>query len=596
MVCSGCGARLIDGTSKCPFCKELLAEQGGESADVTYQIDSPKQIDLIKNSTGSGVSSDKRKKRMRRKRRKKIKAYVILGIIAAAFIAVIVGIIALFAHIFSDNNKYTTAYYRNNSIGLYYDGTVLELTDGAVDTGTTEDGGSYIEIIQEKEFLKTSQDGKITAFIDGFDAKNNFGALNVLYKDKTENIEKISDKVFNSFVMSDDGKKILFLKNANAKGNSGELWYWEKGEDAVKVAEKVDAGRFLFSEDYKKIIYIKNYNFKTRCGEAYYAETDDLSEVKIDKEVYAIYGSSDDGKAFIYAKNYNADRETFDLYVRNAEEAVRAVMDCSIAPIPANDSEYWFVCGDKNSDRYNLYRVKPSKLSADKVITNMNEILRVSDNGKQIVYSKLFDNNVADYYIWTEGEQELKVADGVNYTKAGQMAVSEDFSTIAYIANYDENKNGGIMYICKYSEDKVSEPEKISEDVYSCYVLKNNKVVYNKNYSSKGKTAGLYIYNGSEAEINPEVNPRFVKISGNNILCIYDYDSNSGGSLYAINDKLEENKITTDVFDFDIKKNSAVCVYRNKDGKTSKFDLYETDKKLKNVTLIAKDVDGVLKY
>ena len=63
----------------------------------------------------------------------------------------------------------------------------------------------------------------------------------------------------------------------------------------------------------------------------------------------------------------------------------------------------------------------------------------------------------------------------------------------------------------------------------------------------------------------------------------------------GVND-LEKIKITTDVYDFHVKKNGAITVEREKNSKTGKFDLYETDDDKENITLIQKDVDGILKY
>lgn len=597
LKCSGCGAYLIEGTEKCPFCKEFLVSgKGGVSSDVTYKISASNHHDLIKNSTTLDVSPEKRRAKALKKRMQRIKGYLILGLMAAVLIALIAGVISLIVHLFGDSNKYTTAYYKDNTISLYYDGKAVALTEEAVSVKNLDEGGSaeIATAIESGELIKTSPDGKITYFTDKFDAKNNRGTLKVMVKDKAGDISVISEGANPAIAVSDDGKKVLFLKNANAKGNGGELWYWERGGKASKIADGVDMGRFAFSDDFKRAVYIKSYNYKTRCGDMYSADFGDFTEVKIDTEVYELYGLKD--KVYIYSKNYDSDREAFDIYMKKADESVRVVMDSAFAPVMTDGGKYLFACGDKNDERYSLYRVRIDKMNPEKIISNMSEIVRVSESGKQVLYSKQFDNNVADYYIWTDGETELKVADGVDYTRANQIAVSEDFEKVFYIANYDENKNGGVLYSCEYSGDNVTAAEKISQDVYDCYVLKNKKAVYNKNYNSKNKFAELYVYDGTEREINPEINPRFVKIEDNNIICIYDYDSKSGGSLYVIDKKLKESKLSTDVFDFELKENGGLAVFRNKDSKAGRFDLYETDEDKSKISLIAKDIDGVLKY
>ncbi len=601
MICSGCGAHLIDGTKKCPFCQELLVPQNSLngraiSNDVTYTIDSKKQFEFIKNSTQSGISSSKIREKRRKKRIKMIKGYTILGLMAIALIAVIIGIIALFVNIFSDNNKYTTAFFIDNSLSVVYDGEVVTLSEKAVNLKTIDEDASLADIISTSSLIQLSDDGKTTCFIDNYDEKKKSGTLKVMKKDNSKGIITIAENVFNRFLLSDDGEHILFIKNANTKGNRGELWYSNRGDKAVKIAEKVDASRFVLSLDGKTVAYIKNYNYTGKSGDAYCAEIGDFTEKKLDKEVYELYGSSLNGKNFIYSKNYNGDTESFDLYIKSDDKANRVVMGCGNPPTFSQNGEYMFVCGDKNDERYSLYRIKADKINTEKIISNMNGIVKISADGEQVMYSKLFDNNVGDYYIWTEGEREIKVADGVNYTKENQVAVSEDFEKIAYIANFDENKKGGLLYYCEYSKDSATVAEKISEDVYDCYVLKNKNIVYNKNYNSSKKFAQLYIYTGAEQEINPEINPRFVMTSGNDIICLYDYSSEAGGSLYIIDEDLRETKVTTDVFGFNLKANNALLIKRNKNAKSGKFDLYETDKNKENLTLVIKDIQDILVY
>ncbi len=597
MICNGCGAPLIDGTKKCPFCQELLVPQGASgSKDVTYKIENQKQFELIKNSSKEGISPARKKQKRRKKRRKMIQGYIILGLIAAVMIAVIIGIISLFVSLFTDNNKYTTAVSAENELYLVYDGEAVTLSEKAVDLKTVGKDNELADIIRGESLIKLSKDGKTTCFIDNYDNKKKSGTLKIMIKDKARSIITVAENVNTGFVLSDNGKHILFIKNANAKGNRGELWYSNRGGKAVKVADKVDINRFVLSRDNENIAYIKNYNYTGKSGDAYIAKIGNFTESKLDKEVYEIYGSSENGKNFIYSKNYDSDTESFDLYMKGTGDAVRVVMGCAKAPIFAEKNKYFFICGDKNDERCSLYRVKTDKINSEKIVSNMNDIVRVSPKGDTVMYSKLFDNNVGDYYIWTEGETEMKVADGVNYTKENQLAVSEDFEKIAYIANYDENKKGGLLYSCEYSGDAVTVAEKISEDVYDCYVLKNHNIVYNKNYNSRKKLAQLCILDGTEREINPEINPRFVKIAGSQILCLYDYTSENGGSLYVIDDDLGESKVTTDVFGFNIKENGSILIKRNKNAQSGKFDLYETDKNMENPTLIIKDAENILIY
>lgn len=591
MVCSGCGAHLIDGTQKCPFCKEILSVSNGRNLDVTYKIESSKQVELIKNSSKSGISPKKRIEKRRRQRRKRLLGYAILIGILVLLIAVLIGIISLFVNIFSDNTEYTTAYYTDNQLGIFYDDKDIVLTNEAFNLSSIDDDNNFNA--KSDETIYKSENGKVTAFLEKFDIKAKQGVLKVMIKDDKD-ILTVSDKVSKGIRISEDGRHILFIRNANAKGNRGELWYSYKGKKPVKIADKVDSDKFIISQNFEKVFYIKDYNYKLNSGDAYVADFDCFVEKKIDTEVYKVYGTDKKSNVFIYSKDYNSDSETYDLYLSNDVNSVRMVMGCGFSPVVSENAEYVFSYGDRSDDRFNLYRINLKKLKAEKIILNMSKIERVSANGKKVLYSKRFDNSVADYYIWSEGETELKVADGVDYTKENQVAVSEEFEKVAYIANFNEDKKGGLLYYCEYNKNSVSVAQKISEDVYGCYVLNNDKIVYTKNYSTRGKIAQLYLYDGAEREVNAEINPRFLSVYDDKIVCIYDYSSENGGNLYYIDKNFGETKITTDCYGFYIKDNGETLIIRNNDSKTGKFDLYQTKKD--EVVLVKKGIDELLFY
>ncbi len=590
VVCSGCGALLIDGTKKCPFCKEILFESNGAVSDMTYKIDSKNQVDLIKNTSRASISLEKRRENRKKKRRKMIAGYAILLGIATILIAIIIGIISLFVNLFTDNTVYSTVFYSNNEMELYYKEKIVPLTGKIVGSSNDSDFS-----IKNENIVAKSKEGNITCFLDNYDTSKKQGTLKVIIKDNNKNIRTVSENVSGGFLISDNGEHILFIKNGNIKGNRGELWYSNKGKKPVKIADKVDRDKVIFSDNFEKVLYIKNYNYKTLCGDACVARIGDFSEEKIDTEVYAIYKTADKGRKYIYSKNFDKKSGSYDLYLNHQSEKILIAMGCGNEPVFSNSGKYIFTYGEKSGERYNLYRTNIKKASTEKIVSNMNQIIKISDDGKQVLYSKLFDNNVGDYYIWTEGETELKVADGVNYTKKNQVAVSDDFKTVTFIANYNEDKLGGLLYYCEYDKDKVSIPEKISDDVYNCYVLNNGKIVYNKNYSSKSKIAQLYVYDGVEAEINKEINPRFLTTVDNNIVCIYDYNSDNGGNLYIIDENMNEVKLLSDVFDFIVKDNGELLIEKNNDTKNKRFDLYETVDK-EQAILIKKDVEGIILY
>lgn len=590
MICNGCGAHLIDGTKKCPFCKEIFGGSVNSNLDVTYKIDSEKQFELIKNSSRANISGKELERRRKRRLRKRMIGYGILLVIALLLVAVIAGIVSLFSYIFSDKTVYTTAFYAENEIGIRYNGETYTLTNEAfdIDVKTLKDTSVGL-----KGLVSKSENGKTTVFLDKFDVSSNQGSLKAVYKSNADDAVLISDNVSPLFKVSDNGKYVVYIKNANVKGNMGELWIYEKGGKNTKIADKVDVERFIFSEKQDRVIYLKNYDYKSRFGTAYYVEIGDYAENKLCANVHRIFGTANDSGKLIFCRDFDKEKMMYDVFLHNGEEEIPLVMNCGAAPQFSENNKYVFLCGDKSGERFSLYRFDFSSLKTEKIINNMSKIDRISADGKKVIYSKLFDNNVADYYIWTEGETELKVADGVNYTKENQVAVSKDFKKVAYIANYVSEKNGGSLYHCNYEGDSVTVAEKISDDVYSCFVLNENKIVYTKNYSSKAEIAELFVFDKTEIEISSEVNPKFLSVD-EEIVCLYDYSDANGGNLFKIDSSLSERKITTDVFGYYFKDNGELVLAKAQNQKTDKFDLYETDGD--SVELIKKDVENVIFY
>jgi len=568
LVCSGCGAQLIDGTKRCPFCREILGERMRSNSDVTYKIENNKQLELIRNSAKKNVSPRKNLERKKKRRRKRMIGCAILLGIAAVLISIIVGIISLIAYLFSDKTVYTTAYYADNEIGIKYDDEIVVLTDELFknknDIGTDFPDG----IIQK------SKNGKVTVFMDKFDKNKNQGRLKIISGSDEDDIITISENVYPSFKISDDGDYILFVKNANVKGNMGELWVYENNGEAVKISDKIDYDKNIFSFEYDKVIYIKDYDYKNRNGVAYYTDFSDYSEHKIDSKVYNVYGTAKDSNLILYSKEYKKDKAVYDIYMYDGEERKRLAENSVMSPVFCENGEFAFLYGDNDGERNCLYRVDFDDANVFKIDNSMSKIEKVSDDGEKVIYSKVFDNNIANYYIWTEGESELKVADGVNYANENQIDFSDDFEKVTYISNYDDVSRGGSLYSREYLGEPDSEAVKISDDVYSCYLLSDEKIVYTKDYDYKRKMAGLYCFDNIVSEINRKINPEFLIVDNEMILCLYDYRESSGGNLYQIDDDLNEKKIASDVFGYYLKQNGEIAIKKNE--KNGKFDLYET--------------------
>lgn len=599
MICSGCGAHLIDGTKKCPFCREILNgnTDNQQNVDVTYSVDSQKQIDLIKNAVET-PSNQKRKLKKSKKRKKQIMGCSLFVAVAVILIALIVFLISFIISLFSGEPEKTTSFIKDNTLSVYYDDAVIDLTGEAIALGSLDDASqeNISDAAAAQNLVFCSKDKKVTCFFEKYDVKKNCGTLKVMRKDKIDSAVTVSKKVFGRVEISDSGDKILFVANANKKGNGGKLYFYEIGSDKpVLISDKVDAERFCFLEGEESALYIKNYDYTEKAGTLCLAEDNADSETRIENKVHSLFGSDSSGDVLFFSKNYDKSTKTFDIYIKEDENIKRAAENCKEAPHFSEDKGFAFILGDENEGRFNLYKVDSNDFSSIKIASNMTEIIKIAPNGDAVLYSKLFDNNVGDYYLLFDGESEFKVSDGVNYTKSSQVGFSDDFSKVAYISNFDENKGGGVLYSLDCTSDEAKTPTKISEEVFSCFVLKNGNIVYTKNYNTKNKTASLFVWNGSENEINPEINPKYlaVKKSENMIVCLYDFDSKYGGNLYTIDEDFGENKLLSDVFEF-YASGGEIVIVKNRNNKTRRFDLYKSRKGVTETFLIQKDIDSLI--
>jgi len=148
-----------------------------------------------------------------------------------------------------------------------------------------------------------------------------------------------------------------------------------------------------------------------------------------------------------------------------------------------------------------------NKNESQKIASDITEIIAISKDETQVLFNKVYKTGFADYYIYTEGKEPVKVADNVNsFTKTdhaivSQFAFSKDFSRIAYISGFDPAKESGALYVSRYRKGKpVRESKKITDEAYSCSVSQDgNAVWYASNFSVSRKIVDLYLYNQTES-------------------------------------------------------------------------------------------------
>ncbi len=616
MKCPECGAEVYEDIKRCPFCRTPISEDKTEKQktfDFTYTITSEEQIKMIRDSVnevaekadapkGARISGkSRRKKRMRRKRRKamfdsvKVMRALILAAMAALVALIIFGVCWLIGAIAKDDSvakAYT--YVKDNALYLVYEGKVTELSTSLISEDYLRKAEAYddlatgVEVAKNAQLIKKSENNRIIYFFENYDPETNIGDLMIIKDGKKKKISKISEAVHNSLKLSADGEKILYLQSTDKNGDMGVLYYNKAGMDApFKIATDIDHDTFVFSADEENALFLQNLNRVEMQGDLYRKNIDKLKEekVKIDTGVSHIFGTNYKGTTYIYGKGYDKEDATFDIFAMNKKgKTLRLGERTWRKPVILKKRNTAFVFGVGEGHRSNnLYSVEIASGKKEKIASGVNFILRVSEDEKTIIYDKIYDDKVSDYFVYTKGGKPQKIAENItiegrNTITAPQVGINDEYSEIAYISGFEAVKGGGVLYTAEYKNGKVGEKTVIAEDVYCCYRMENGDIVFAKDYSRNRKVFDVYISSkGNVKLLKEEISPEMFVAEKNGDTMFYVTDFNVSGPHGGL-EKMEiggnAEQIASGVFSFELSEYGDLLFCKNLDTAKGKFDLY----------------------
>ncbi len=630
MKCPECGAEVYDDIKKCPFCKIPLKDTGDDkfkNFDFTYTITSDEQIKAIresvnevaKESASSARTSDRKSSRRRRRRRKAVDKVKIMRaavlVIAAALVALIIfGVCALVSAISrNDSTAKAYTYIKDNSLYLVYEGKNTEISANIISDAYLRKADTYadlstgVEASKSSKLIKMAENNRIIYYFENYDPETNIGDLMMIKDGKKKNIEKVAESVHNSFVMTDDGEKLLFLQSTDKNGDMGVLHYYKRGMDApLKIATDIDHGTYVFSADGKDALFIQNLNRVEMKGDLYRKSVEKLKEekVKLDTDVCAVFGTNYKSSAYIYGKGFDKEDSTFDVYAMNKRgETLRLGERTKRSPIVLKKRNTAFVFGAAQGRMSNLYSVEISSGKKEKIASEINLVLRISEDEKTIIYDKIYENKVSDYFIYTKGGQPQKLAENItiegrNTATAPQVGLKEDYSEIAYISGFESVKGGGVLYTAEYKNGKVGKKTVVAEDVYCCYRAENGDIIFAKDYSRTRKVFDLYISsNGNIKLLKEEIYPEMfvAEKNGDTIFYVTDFNvSGPHGGLEKMEISGDAEQIASGVFSIDLTEHGDLFFSKNLDTENGKFDLYLAEDGKSSYEEIDKMVDVLM--
>lgn len=640
MKCRNCNADLADGAAKCPFCKELLTNSDNPMFDnfnFKYTITSEEQLKVIRDAANQGSGSVstilKRKPRKKitfRKKTKKSKAekkkagfsglspqnkmYVFFYGSILLLVALITGIIfGVGAIVNRERSINPIVYSKGNSIYLLCDKKNVLLTENTIDMNSvfsTLDGGEakqMAEIMEKADLIKNSENGMYTYYFENYDAISNSGSLNRIFNGREK--KAISNGVHNSYLLSPDGKSVLFLQSANKNGDMGSLCYWTQDmKEPVRIASDIDKNTFTFSQNGRYILYIRNYNYSDFGGDlcVYDTQKSEAESVMIDSEVYAVFGSDNNEDRFIYGKGYDKENKTYDLYIKNEKsERVKIFEKASKKPLFPKKGNTLVTYAYGDGKMYSLYSVSLKNFHKTKIASQATEVIKTDDENKTILYNKVYSNYITDCYLYTRGKKTVKAADNVvpapkKLSGVNQFSYSDDLSLAVYISGFDKSRGGGTLNLIDLTRDSNNTVE-ISTDVYMCRISPDGKkVIYAKDYSPERDIFDLYAYSKNKSILlKEEVDASYFAMSKDrsNYFCMENYDMTGPyGTLNIFNAKNKKVAVFENVWAYDRFGDKGMIFFTDFNATKETWTVRMNNGESKKSKVIGSGIDAVLYY
>ncbi len=562
--------------------------------------------------------------------------------VLAFVVAIIVGLVNVFAYFAHKTPEYPTVYTKGNELYSYYNGKEAMLSSNFVtieyETQNTDNDAQADKTssskssssskkktefkdpkdaqktkITKKDLIKISEDGSVVYFLENVNLNSKSGDLVSYINGKKKSKTVIAQNVYYDFIVSKTGSSVLYLKNADENGAHGELCLWNlEGKTDKKVDTDITSGNFKLSQDNLCAIYIKNFNPIVHTGDLFYASfAEGAGDPKrLDEKVAYVFGTASKGKIYFYAKNYDTKTGTYDLYVQSESEGPKAIAEKAFSsPLISEKHESAYVYSNYNNNFQTLNYVDMTNGGNIKLADQVTEIIKVRNDEGAVVFSTAYDTDKADYYfVSAKSPNPQKVATAVNVTALSQdsgmkaFSASDDFSTIAYIGGYDADTKKGALYTMSIINDYSGSEKRISDDAYSCNVSSDGAVIrFASGYNAETNTVNIVSYSNSNTlKLAENVGMGAFTFDKTGNYAIYASDFNTESSdgvsrakVNTVNKKAKIKSLDENVSAYGLKTDGTVILKKVDNGNAA---LYKTKIKGGTPKVFAEGVTDVLSY
>lgn len=546
---------------------------------------------------------------------------LIAGATAAVLVvAMIIGMINLFAGMMEGDACYPTVYTKGNRLYMVYDKKPMLMSENLItaqaaaqdkkQTDKIVDPKKYtVDTPTEKQLISVSADGLYTFYLENVDMNTGRGDLNYFRNDSAKSKKTLATNVYYKIKVSDDGKSVLYLKDTDDTGYHGELCYWTVGKkESVSVQWDVCADNFVFSQDGSSVLFIKNFNPIVNTGDLCvkgFGKDASQENIHLDEKVAFVFGTTPKGVS-LYAKEYNIKTGVYDLYAKDGTNApVLLAQKAFSAPEVLKKTEAVYAYSDYHDAVQSISYVDLANGQTNPMAKDITRIVRVRADEAAVIYAKEYESGKSDYYVIGSAENaSQKIANGVATIEdknRTQFDVSDDFSRVAYIGAYSEENGKGALFTLSIINDYVGIEKRISDEAYGCHVSSDGAVVrFASGYQKESGTVNLIAYQNTNTVTLAEgvsVGAFTFDKAGEALVYAANVQTQPqvSGDIYCVNNKGRVREIDTGVSSYGMKKDGRILLLKREVGADS-GRLYYVNQKGKKMKLMDEGVTKALIY
>lgn len=435
--------------------------------------------------------------------------------ITAILLVIVVILVVLLSTLTASGDNNSFSYIKDNE--LYYSTAAkakgkqasTELLDGVASAG---DIGDYVRI---------DNDGKRLFFVDKYD-----GTGYDLYFKNTSKLKKESVKItsdINVYDINDKGTLVTYIKDG------GDLYQHDLNEQSNRIDESVMS--FVASDNGKRIIYLKMSEESDSYAVDVYLSKSGKPGDKIASSISDVNYLSDDFKLMYYTKNGS-------FYKTKVGREPELISDGigNVIKIYETGEAYYTGLGDSSTHLY-YYDGKNKPVLVTDAFYSAEDY--ATDKPVLIFYSETVTDDSYDYSFYIATEEKSQKLD----FDISSVDISSSGKQLYYISEVDPATGAGTLYKASISSGGISEPKKCDTNIYSGYYLSSDKFIYIKNYNATDKVGDVYI---NDKKIGENIHWGYINYSDRSDILVYftDVSENNtatlnvykGGSSKAVSD------------------------------------------------------------